>query len=263
MSHLLIKIKEYDAHGGPSTKKMGHDGHEMTPTRNGRYVIGAVEKHISYGKYAYWSGVPWGAGLKFINDVTYVDVNNNGHWQKLSTYRPIWITYYKTETAIKNAIKIVWLQLKVAHYNVGEVALYSMEMPDRWLFNDFGHISIKYFVDRNHDGILNKKTETLMGDFIHTTPGEEAITSYNSRALATQPRFQVSLSESHGCIHVKPTDVDLMIGAGYLKKGQSMVVHSYKDKMIMPTLKPDTYTRPGFEVHFFPGLFKIVIYKVT
>ncbi|MEO3405636.1 hypothetical protein AAFN85_17120 [Mucilaginibacter sp. CAU 1740] len=262
MNNLLIKIKEFDAHGGPSTKKTGMDGHEMTPTRSGRYVVGAVEKHISYGKYAYWSGVPWGAGLKFIGDVTYVDVNNNGHWQKLSTYRPIWLNYYKTEMAIKNAIKVTWLQLKVAHYSGSEVLLYDTDLPEKWLFNDFGHVSVKYFVDRNHDGIMNRG-ETFMGDFIHTTPHDEAITSYNRRATAAQPRFQVNLAESHGCVHVKPADVDVMIGSGYIKKGQSIVVHAYSDKSMMPTIKADRYTRPGFEVHFFPGLFKIAVYKVT
>jgi hypothetical protein len=68
---LLIKIKEFSAHGGPSNQTMGGDSHEMTLTQSGLFVIAKIERHISYGKYALWSGIPWGAGLKFVNDVAY------------------------------------------------------------------------------------------------------------------------------------------------------------------------------------------------
>jgi hypothetical protein len=54
-----------------------------------------------------------------------------------------------------------------------------------------------------------------------------------------------------------------MIGSGYLKKGQGIVVHTYSEKVIPATLKPDKYSGKGYEAHFFPGLFKIAIYKST
>ena len=258
----LIKIKEYDAHGGPPVKTMGQDGHEMTQTTSGRFIIAAIEKHISYGKYAFWSGVPWGAGLKFINNVTYVDVNNKGLWQKLSTYRPIWLKSYQTEAAISDAIFKYWTIIGFTKYAGSNIPLYGMQIPNRWLFNDFGHISVKYFKDNNHNGILDKN-ESILGDFIHTIPTNEAVSFYNSTRQANQSGFVVELPGSHGCIHVKPVDINTMIGSGYLKKGQGMVVHAYSEKVMPATLKPDRYSKKGYEAHFFPGLFKIAIYKST
>jgi hypothetical protein len=66
-----------------------------------------------------------------------------------------------------------------------------------------------------------------------------------------------------GCIHVKPDDVDTMISAGYLKKGQAPVVHACSDMVMATSLKADKFTREAYEAHFFPGLFKIAIYKGT
>ena len=260
--HLLIKIKEYDAHGGPIAKTMGSDGYERSQTTAGRFVIAIIEKHISYGKYAYWSGVPWGAGLKFINKVAYVDPYNKGLWQKLTKYRPIWLTYYSTEAEITDAIVSEWNKIAFVKYAGKRIPLYNIETPNRWIFNDFGHVSVKYFRDNNYNGRLDRN-ESILGDFIHTTPGNEAMSYYNSTRTAKQSTFVVNLEDSHGCIHVKPNDVSTMVGAGYLKKGQVIVVHPYKERVIPATLKPDKHTRQGYETHFFPGLYKIAIYKIT
>lgn len=263
MIHLLIKIKEFDAHGGPAQKMKGTgDRFAATPTTEGRYIIQTIEKHISRDRYNYYSGIPWGAGLKFVNDVTYVDVRNNGLWVKLTSIIPQWIQRDKTEKLVKDEILQYWRDLTIATKGGSSVNLYNEKIPDKWLFSDFGHVSVKYFVDRNHDGIMNKK-ETIMSDFIHTTPSNEAVSYYNTHVQANQLRFRLNLPESHGCIHVKPTDIDTMIGAGYLKKGEVIVVHSYNDKVIPATLKPNQFTRSGYEAHFFPGLFKIATYKVT
>jgi hypothetical protein len=262
MNKLLIKIREFDAHGGPSQKIQGvNDKYAATPTTPGRYVIKTIEKHISTSRYSAYSGLPWGAGLKIINKVVYVDRDNNGRWLKLTSVLPVWKSL-KSEDAVTADILDYWRRLTYAHSASGDVWLYGSSQPDRWLFSDFGHISIKYFADRNHNGIMDKG-ETVMGDFIHTTPNDEAVTYYNKNAHGNATRYQVNLAESHGCIHVKPADVDVMIGSNYLKKGQGIVVHKYDDKIMPSSLKPDQYTRPGFEVHFFPGLFKIAVYKVT
>jgi hypothetical protein len=261
ISNLLIKIKEFDAHGGPSVKTMGADRNEMTPTESGRFVIAKIEKHVSSGRYL-WSGVPWGAGLKFINNVTYIDISNKGLWQKLTVYRPIWLKEYQTEAAVTNAIIDYWKVIAFTTYAGNNIALYGMQIPDRWVFNDFGHISVKYFRDKNHNGILDKN-ESILGDFIHTTPSNEAVSFYNSTRQASQSTFAVDLPGSHGCIHVKPEDVNTMIGSGFLKKGEVIVVHPYSEKVMPATIKPDRYTRKGYEAHFFPGLFKIAIYKST
>ncbi|MDQ0970083.1 hypothetical protein QFZ20_005486 [Flavobacterium sp. W4I14] len=46
--NTLVKIKEYDAHGGPSNVKMGGDDHAQTSTTVGRFVIKSIGKHLSY-----------------------------------------------------------------------------------------------------------------------------------------------------------------------------------------------------------------------
>lgn len=259
---LLIKIKEFAAHGGPSTKTMGGDGHEMTPTQSGRFVIAKIEKHISYGKYALWSGVPWGAGLKFSGDVTYIDIGNKGLWQRLSAYRPLWLKEYGTEDAIKKNILDYWKEIAFVHNPGTTIPLYRLQNPDKWVFNDFGHVSVKYFRDTNHNGILDRN-EQILGDFIHTTPGDEATSFFNKTQAATLPKTPINLPGSHGCIHVKPDEIDAMISSGYLKKGQSIVVHPYNDLQMTSNIKADRYTRAGYEAHFFPGLYKIAIYKVS
>ncbi|WDF53946.1 hypothetical protein [Mucilaginibacter sp. KACC 22063] len=262
INHLLIKIKEYDAHGGPQKKVHSKHDYTATPTDSGRFVIHTIEKHISKLRYFWFSAIPWGAGLRNINDVIYVDVNNNNHWVKLTSIVPQWINQknHYTEKNVADELKRQWYSLNIPP-DKSSAIMDNRELPDKWLFSDFGHISVKYFKDFNHDGIMNGK-ESVMNDFIHTTPDNEAVTSYNLRRTASQRPFPVTLPESHGCIHVKPTDIDIMIGAGYLKKGQGIVVHNYADKVIPATLKPDRYFRGNFEAHFFPGLFKIVIYKL-
>lgn len=257
----LIKIKEYDAHGGPKKKeRYKGDDYAATPTNAGRFVVHAIEKHVSNQRYFWFSGIPWGAGLRNINDVIYVDVKNNNHWVKLSQVVPQWLKSEHSERAIASKLKSRWYFLNILPDGSSGI-MDGRDLPDKWLFSDFGHSSVKYFVDTNHDGIKDYG-EKLMSDFIHTTPNDEATTAYNLHRMPTRRAMPINLQESHGCIHVKPADLDLMVGAGYLKKGVSIVVHSYNEKTAPATIKPDPYTRGQYEVHFFPGIFKIVIYKL-
>ncbi|CAM3736197.1 hypothetical protein MUGA111182_06225 [Mucilaginibacter galii] len=149
-----------------------------------------------------------------------------------------------------------------AHYSDNLIALYGIKTPDKWLFNDFGHVSIKYSRDNNYYSFLNTK-EHVLGDIIQTIPGNEAISHYNYTQQTGQTKFMINSPSSHGCIHIKPDDVDTMLSSGYLNKGQTVVVHAYSEAVIPGTIKLDRYTLGGYEAHFFPGLFKIGIYKVA
>ena len=235
--NMLLKIKEFDAHGGPVNVKMGGDGHSQTSTTVGRFVIKSIEKHVSYGKYAAWSGIAWGTEVKITGDI--VMVKYNGVWKKLTDVNAQWGQYKNDQKGVTNAV----LKYQRELYP-------NSPIPTKWLFNDFGHVSVKYFKDVNLDRKMNGK-EYVMGDFIHTTPTDEA-------ATARRKIFQ--LGESHGCIHVKPNDIDTMIGNGYLKKGNTVEVHPYTKKAIDSSLKRNAAGLP-FEVHFYPGLYKIAIYK--
>lgn len=123
-------------------------------------------------------------------------------------------------------------------------------LPDRWVFNDFGHQTCYFFKDINHNRKLDDK-ESIHPEFIHTTPVVEAMTEQSV------PISAIELGESHGCIHVKPRDIDDMIIKGYLKKGNSMIVHSYIAKAPFGI---GSRGRPPFEVHFYPGSKKLVIF---
>lgn len=240
-SYLITKINEYDAHGGPSSEKPGGDGHAKTATREGRYVINSIGKHVSYGKYAYWSGVAWGTEMRLDGEVTMV--KNGGAWVRLTAVNAQWGKYKNQQKQVTEYIRQQYTA--IANRNT---------FPNRWIFNDFGHTSVKYFKDTNHNWRLDGK-EQVLGDFIHTTPPDEYLTSINRGA-------QIKLAESHGCIHVKPLDIDTMIGNGYLKKGNTIEVHNYSERMI-PVSLTRSIARPPFEVHFYPGVFKIAIYRVS
>ena len=54
--------------------------------------------------------------------------------------------------------------------------------------------------------------------YVHTTPQNEATTAANQTVLLTQ---------SHGCVHIRPRDRDQMMLLGYLQKGVRFVVKKY------------------------------------
>ncbi|MBO9572295.1 MAG: L,D-transpeptidase [Chitinophagaceae bacterium] len=246
MGNKLTKILEIDAHGGPAAPTMGGDNHMKTPTTAGRYIIHTIEKHVSYGKYAYWSGVAWGTPLRFVNGIT--EVKLNGIWQKLSSVNSSWGAYKDKEAVLTQTINNEYQSYK---------AYYKNANLDRWVFNDFGHVSVKYFKDRNHDRKLNGK-EFVMGDFLHATPGDEAISYFNDHS--TQ-KINRALSESHGCVHLRPADIDTLIEKEYLKRGNTIEIHPYTERTV-PLLLQRNDAKPFFEFHVFPGINKAVVYNV-
>jgi len=233
----LQKIKEFDAHGGPVKSVLGADGHSQDPTRTGRYVIGIVDKHVSYGKYVAWSGIAWGSEMKKTGDV--VMVKHRGVWTKLTDVNAAWAKFKNDQKAVVRYIQNYYASLGMGN-----------GFPTHWIFNDFGHVSVKYFKDLNHDRRLNGK-ESIMGDFIHTTPVDE---------VRTARKIPFQLGESHGCIHVRPLQIDEMISNGYLKKGNIVEVHAYTQQKIDTLIKRDT-DGAAFEVHFYPLVHKIAVYR--
>jgi hypothetical protein len=139
-------------------------------------------------------------------------------------------------------------------------------LPATWIFNDFGHVTW-YMVQANgtpesesNQNPQDRKRTLLQpawmqkpkihNEFIHTTQRNEYQTSHHR---------PVVLEYSHGCIHIKPRDIDEMAEKGYLKVGNWFIVHNYNEK---PTIKinaaaANKYGR--FQLHFFPGLGRIVV----
>jgi hypothetical protein len=212
-----------DGVGGPKNAVKAADGLMAGPTDKGTFTVASCGQHSSK-LYATWSKIRWGSPLKEENGQ--VMVQHEGKWQPLSDVTPLTkenlLDYY-------------------------ELLYEKRQLPDKWLFNDFGHQTCYLFKDTDGDGKLGKK-EKIHAEFFHTTPQDEA-----SEALGKK----YTLSESHGCVHVRPPDLDLLVKKGYLKPGTKVVVHGYEEKLLPQAVSPG---KAPYEVHFYPGEKKIVVY---
>jgi hypothetical protein len=220
-----VVVATYDAVGGPRTSGMAGDGHVAGPTDEGNFVLSHCGKHSS-SRYPEWSRIQWGSELKESNGKLLV--HHEGKWRALGDLT----TVTKADT----------MKYHLELYGRNEV-------PKRWLFNDFGHMTCKYFRDSNKNRKMDtEKGETIHGEFLHTTPTDEA-----DSALGRA----VQLVESHGCIHIKPNDIDEMYKKQYLKKGNLVVVHRYDESL--PAMSSNPKGAAPFEIHFYPGKKKILI----
>lgn len=78
-----------------------------------------------------------------------------------------------------------------------------------WRLNDFGALAWRL---RGSPGLL-----------IHTTPAiEEAAAAGGEPALST----------SHGCLHVKPSQRDRLVERGYLRRGVTVVIKRFQDRLL-------------------------------
>jgi hypothetical protein len=265
-TYTLKKLKTFDAHGGLSQDLLDDNpalkSQDYSSTRAGRYVVYSITKHVSGSKWLY-SSVPWGTTINFNWIEHRVYIKKDGKLVKLSEYNSQWAKYADTDL-YDHLLKM---------YQNNYMSYYMKPFPDTWIFNDFGHVSIKYFKDTNNNFSLDKK-ESIVSDFIHTTPGDEAKTAYNK---VVEPRFSkpIMLENSHGCIHVKPDNINELIDRGYLSKGSTIQIHEYATALVIPNTLEVKNVNPKkmFEVHFFPrsdktnknisGSGQLVVYSIN
>ena len=79
---------------------------------------------------------------------------------------------------------------------------------DEYTKNDFG----KWAFNMTKSG--SKRTAY----YVHTTPEDEK---------ATDNHAGFELSQSHGCVHIRPADRAEMMDLGYLQRGVRMTVKKY------------------------------------
>lgn len=185
-----------EAWGGPAARVQS-ENMDATPTTPGRYLIYREEAYIT--RTWVWSSIRWGTKLQDkLTDVWYqLNVNT---WASLKKDKGI-----SRQDVIDQNFR-----------------LYGQKrVPDSWVFNDFGPIAIRYFVDRNGNGRFDQDKETLMGEMFHTTPDNEA------QVKRGQP---LVMTESHGCIHMKPPERDLLKKAGAFEYGTPFIVHAYSER---------------------------------
>ncbi len=219
-----VLVRSYSAFGGPEFSFMASDGHEAGPTDEGEYRVAYCGRHSSK-RYPTWSKIPWGAKLK--DEGGAIIVLFEGKWRRLS-----------------DVVELSKTDIEEYHYQLYRTRV----VPSTWVFNDFGHVTCFLYKDRNRNG-RRDRNEPIHGEFIHTTPVNEAQSDPNLH----QP---VVLEESHGCIHLQPVDIDDMIRRGYIRKNAAVVVHRYADRRIVV---PRGSGHAPFEVHFFPGMKQILV----
>lgn len=265
-SYILKKVKTYDAHGGLSDDLLDDNpsmkASQYSSTKAGRYVIHSIAKHVSGGRWI-MSSIPWGTPITFNWIEHKIYIRKDKKLVKLSEYNTQWSRFSDTDL-YDQLLKI---------YQDNYMNYYSKPFPDTWIFNDFGHVAVKYFKDINNNFILDNK-ESIQSDFIHTTPVDEAKTAYNK---IVEPRFAkpIVLENSHGCIHVKPDNINELIDNGYLSKGGNLEVHPYEASRTAPNTLEIKNANPKkvFEVHFFPrsnktdknisGKGQLVVYSIN
>jgi hypothetical protein len=198
---LLVKDKNktksrFVAFGGPPT--MGTDSRmPEQPTTPGTYVIHSAKPYHT-PTWAF-SKIAWGTPLRDMpkeSDVWYQ--LPSGKWGSV-----------KRDTRISRADLI-----RLYKYLYG-----WSRVPDKWVFNDFGPIAIRWFKDLNGNNELDGN-ERLSGQMFHTTPKNEA-----QQALGQT----VELESSHGCIHIKPADRDTLFSLGAFDPKTKFVVHGYDE----------------------------------
>lgn len=218
-------VASFDAVGGPSKLNKASDGFFAGPTDAGEYRVSHCGRHSS-PSYPDWSKIRWGSELQEVSGE--LQVMHEGKWRAL-----------KSVTRVTRE-----------HIMQRNLDLYGKyEVPKTWIFNDFGHMTCYFFKDINGNKRLDRKAgETLHKEYFHTTPDDEA------GVVVGKP---VTLSLSHGCIHLKPNDIDAMMAAGYFDSGNLVVVHPYKEKL--PAWTSDPAATSPFEVHFFPSGNKVLV----
>lgn len=188
---------QFEAWGGPAS--IGSDPYmPEEPTWPGQYIIHSTSPYRTPTWPA--SKLAWGTKLRDmpkINDV----------WYELPSGK--WGSVQKDVGFSRVEITKMYFQL------YGKVTV-----PSFWVFNDFGPISIRWFKDLNNNKVLDGK-ETLSGQMFHTTPQDEANTALGKK---------VNLTPSHGCIHLKPKDRDLLIAKKAFAPKTLFIVHKYHEK---------------------------------
>jgi hypothetical protein len=82
------------------------------------------------------------------------------------------------------------------------------KLPARYQGNDFGHQA--FYLERGG---------RVQGHMVHPSPSGEA--RYGDDSF--------ELTESHGCEHMRPADLDEARAKGYLKKGTPFLVRGYEE----------------------------------
>jgi hypothetical protein len=198
----------YEVAGGPPNPgPIEPGGHRPSVTPAGQYVLDRPEHHTTQN----WprSVVPFGAKLRERDLV--VEYELGGHWKLASG----------PSGAVTRAL-LTWYHKSGRHLTPAVAGRLAREMfydsdgklMATWQQNDFG----KWSWNLKRNGV-----RTVY--FIHTTPDDEE---------ATAQSLPFELSQSHGCLHIRPRDRDEMVRKRYLIQGTMVEVKKYNERRPYP-----------------------------
>jgi hypothetical protein len=204
------KGEKFRASGGPQVAYKDPDSGRMAePTRPGHYVLGKKE-HVTTQVWGGNSVIPWGADLR-INRGEVEFKGEQGGW-RIATGRNGEAT--EAEIAFRRAQgKTDSMDLILQDVRDSFIDPNSGKLTRTvWNLNPFGPLGWRLWRMPGH---------VITDQFIHTNPKDE---------WAVTQKSAVELDNSHGCIHIIPTDRKPMMDAGYLQEGVECEVRPYTEK---------------------------------
>jgi len=205
VGHIYVNDgpEKFDVAGGPPTSTPIADvgGHTATRTPPGRYVLDRAEHHRTQG----WpnSVAPWGARIREVAEIVQFELNGR------------WVDASGPNGRVTGALMIFFTR-SGRPISPGSASRRARQMfyddagalMARWTRNDFGKWSWN---------MKSKGRRTAF--YIHTTPQDEAAGDRN-----------FELQQSHGCLHIRPKDRDIMVRKGYLAAGIEVIVKPYTQR---------------------------------
>ncbi len=194
------------ASGGPPVGRYDKGGHTIEPTPAGNYVLGPRIHVVAPSWPA--STIPWGAALRISPSGEAEFESSPGKWLVATGPNGV-ITQAKMNFLRRDKLNPdlsqVAKQIRDAIIDPATKTLFTTT----WEHNDFG---------RWGWNLLQNGHGTPY--FVHTTPTDEHASAQGKA---------VFLTNSHGCIHLVPTERDRLMSAGYLKQGVSFEVRPYTE----------------------------------
>lgn len=201
----------------PGNESSGPGGHSAGATPYGNYVLGYLEHHATIN-WPY-SAVPWSAKLRE-NAKKEIEFSKDGGKTWLPATGQNGITtqafnLFAERTEASNA--------KVEHRPAVPLSQAQKDGNNlaarRLFYNPPG--TLRPFYDLNDFGEWSWNLTQNAGRtqyYLHTTPADEHATT------AGKP---VTLTNSHGCVHIKPADRNDWKAKGYFKAGNPFFVAHY------------------------------------
>lgn len=227
-----ILLDVFPGNGGPTDGvawERGMPGHVAVRTPDGNFTFDRVLEKKSPSWQFSW--VADTAELRFTDDKKEVDYKDqDGTWRRLTGEDAEFVVYgapqkpfqqkmasrlYKT--ASKQETDGSWQ--RPVPFSVEDALGEEGQLRKAWDLNDFGPRTI-----RMRDG-----QGELMSVFFHSSPGDESPNAF--------------LDYSHGCIHMKPGDLDLI--STYLERGSGIRISSFDEIVASAQFeRPGTLSEP-------------------